>query len=232
MDNSHDVLISLLSEALDKAKYSRDANASLLQQYAIAMSSMLKQVHEYKARHVSDVSAWHRSYRAQLAEARTENERLREQMWNMQEHAGRIMGFLRDYRAKYDACPDRHERRVELIALRQEVRFWKRMAMPELPEDDAMWSDDDDIIDAAEKERLRELEKQAAAAEEQLADEDAAAAAAAVAAADDGNMLVNLDASGSQHAGGMPMQREDSTVVQPPSRPASAASSTGSSGQN
>jgi hypothetical protein len=220
------VLISLLSEALDKAKYSRDANAALLQRYAISMSEMLKQLHEYKARHVADVSAWHRSYRAQLAEERAENAKLREQIWSMQEHSGRLMDFLRDFRGKLDASAESHERRVAVVALRQEVRFWKRLAMPEIPDDDSLWSNDDDIVDPAEKARLGELEKQAAAVEEQLADEDAIAAAMAAAAAGDEeeeeeeNMLVSRDAQQQQQQ------------QQQHQRPGSSASSTGSTGHN
>jgi len=84
-----DTLISILSEALEKAKFSRDANAALLTQYASVLTTMLKQFHDYKAKHVADVAAWHRSYRAQLAEARAENSRLREQIWEMQARAGR-----------------------------------------------------------------------------------------------------------------------------------------------
>ena len=65
-----DATISVLSEALDAAKYAKDANAALLGQYAQVLAGMLKQFHEYKQKHVADVTAWHRSYRHQLAEAR------------------------------------------------------------------------------------------------------------------------------------------------------------------
>lgn len=58
-------------------------------------------------------------------------------------------------------------RRVDDRARRQELRFWKRMAMPHVPEDDPMWSDDDDLIDPAEKRRLSEVERKVA--EEALA---------------------------------------------------------------
>ena len=133
---------------------------------------MLKQFHEYKAKHVADVAAWHRSYRAQLAEARAENCRLRDQIWDMQAHAGRANEALRKFRGGYDDDRARWEQRVENKALRQEVRFWKRMAMPEVAEDDAVWSDDDDLIDEAEKRRLKRV------AEEQVAAQAAAAAAA------------------------------------------------------
>lgn len=231
-----DHLISLLSEALEKAKYSRDANAALLAQYAGVVSTMLKQFHEYKAKHVADVAAWHRSYRAQLAEARLENSRLREQIWDMQAHAGHANEALRKFRSTYDDDAARWEQRVENKALRQEVRFWKRMALPELAEDDAVWSDDDDLIDEAEKKRLKQI------AEEQAA--QAAANAAAAAGERDDNGREEAEGGMPQsipmaRLGGVPMQREESAgfggMPVPPPRPLSAnsmgsAASTGSSG--
>ncbi|RYP14713.1 hypothetical protein DL765_006183 [Monosporascus sp. GIB2] len=168
-----EALLSILTESLDRAKLSRDANFSLLTSYARVLSQLLAQFHAYKQRHVADVSAWHRSYRAQLAEARAENARLREQIWDMQEHAGRANALVREFRSRLhqgssssscrDGDADRQRRReVEERARRQELRFWRRMAMPEIPDDDPCWSDDDDLVDPAEKERLRELERKAA----------------------------------------------------------------------
>ncbi|KAJ2903544.1 hypothetical protein MKZ38_009669 [Zalerion maritima] len=166
-----DHLISLLSEALEKSRYSRDANQVLLTQYASAMSTMLKQFHEYKAKHVADVSQWHRSYREQLAEARLENARLREQIWEMQEHAGKCNALVREFRRKHDESPAAWERRSDSVARRQELRFWKRMAFKDLVSDEegldeGIWSDDDDIVDKVEKERQKEMERKVA--EEQL----------------------------------------------------------------
>ncbi|KAK0726964.1 hypothetical protein B0T26DRAFT_611277, partial [Lasiosphaeria miniovina] len=162
-----DLLVSALTEALEKVRFSRDANAALLSQYATVVSTMLKQFHDYKARYVADVAAWHRSYRAQLAEARAENSRLREQIWEMQAHAGAANETVRCFRAKYDEDVSRWERRVDARAARQELRFWKRMAMPHLPGDDPYWSDDDDLIDPAEKVRLEDIKR--TMAEQQLA---------------------------------------------------------------
>ncbi|TDZ41330.1 hypothetical protein CTRI78_v009722 [Colletotrichum trifolii] len=216
-----DTLISILSESLEKAKYSRDANATLLTQYATVVASMLKQFHEYKAKHVTDVTAWHRSYRSQLAEARAENSRLREQIWDMQERAGKANELLRTFRRKYDEDETRWDRRVEEVAARQELRFWKRMAMPEVGDDDPCWSDDDDVIDTAEKERLKELEKRAA--QEQLANSQQM-----------GDEYSRPQSPENNTLGGVPMQRDlgipMGTPVPPP-RPSSATSSTGSSGQ-
>ena len=154
-----DATISVLSEALETTTYAKDANAALLGQYAHVLAGMLKQFHEYKQKHVADVAAWHRSYRHQLAEARAENSRLRDQIWQMQERAGRANASLRAFRAAYDENPTRWDRRVADKALRQELRFWKRMAMPSVADDDlAYWSDDDDLVDPVEKVRLYELE--------------------------------------------------------------------------
>ncbi|KAI9150414.1 hypothetical protein HJFPF1_10180 [Paramyrothecium foliicola] len=215
-----DSLLSLLTESLEKAKYSRDSNAQLLSQYANALALMLKQFHEYKAKHVADVAAWHRSYRAQLDEARRENCRLREQIWEMQAHAARANDSLRHFRRCHDEDEARWARRVDDKALRQELRFWKRMAMPELDDDDPYWSDDDDIIDPAEKDRLRDLEHRAA--QEQLADSTT----------DDSDGQPNPMGPDSL-VGGIAMQRENAIgqpMPMPPPRPLSAASSTGSTG--
>ncbi|KAG5954796.1 hypothetical protein E4U58_007469 [Claviceps cyperi] len=156
-----DSLVSVLSESLEKSNFSRDANAALLSRYASALALILKQFHEYKGKHVSDVALWHRSYRSQLDEARQENSRLREQIWEMRTHASRANESLRKFRRKYYEDERRWDHKVENTALRQELRFWKRMAMPELEEDDPYWSGDDDVIDSAEKVRLREMEERA-----------------------------------------------------------------------
>ncbi|CAK7238683.1 MAG: hypothetical protein STHCBS139747_000101 [Sporothrix thermara] len=156
-ESNMDATISVLSEALETTTYAKDANAALLGQYAHVLAGMLKQFHEYKQKHVADVAAWHRSYRHQLAEARAENSRLRDQIWQMQERAGRANASLRAFRAAYDENPTRWDRRVADKALRQELRFWKRMAMPSVADDDlAYWSDDDDLVDPVEKKQYEQ----------------------------------------------------------------------------
>lgn len=211
-----------MSEALEKANHSRDANASLLSHYANALALMLKQFHDYKAMHVADVATWHRSYRAQLDEARRENSRLREQIWEMQTHAGLANESLRRFRRRYDEDEARWARRVDDTAVHQELRFWKRVAMPELDDDDACWSADD-IVDSAEKARQSDLAH--AAAQEQLLDGHVADEAAP---AEDLPMLHMA------MMGGTAMQREAGggrPAPVPPPRLPSAASSTGSTGQ-
>lgn len=218
-----DTTISLLTELFERAKFSRDEYRTLSTHYASVIAAMLKQLHDYKQKHVADVASWHRSYRAQLAEERAENTRLREQIWEMQAHAGKANENLRQFRSKYDEDGARWERRIDMKAMRQELRFWKRMAMPEMPDDDPYWSDDDDLVDNMEKLRLQEMERKAA--EEALA---------GVGAMDQSMEGPGQDSTlGTQQMGGVAMQREDSLGVGMPvlpPRPSSAAS-TGSSGQ-
>ncbi|OTA90373.1 hypothetical protein M434DRAFT_398006 [Hypoxylon sp. CO27-5] len=222
-----EALVSILTESLDRAKLSRDANFALLTNYARVLSTILNQFHAYKQKHIADVSAWHRSYRAQLAEARAENSRLREQIWEMQEHAGRANQMLREFRKKYDENEERWEKRVEDKARRQEIRFWKRMAMPEVAEtEDGYWSDDDDLVDPVEKERLKEVERK-------VAEQALAGVGSTSSQSEDSE-----GEGGESHAisagmlGGVPMDRDGGMggiMPVPPPRPSSAGS-TGSTG--
>ncbi|KAG8168386.1 hypothetical protein KVR01_001135 [Diaporthe batatas] len=218
-----DTTISLLTELFERAKFSRDEYRALSTHYASVIAAMLKQLHDYKQKHVADVASWHRSYRAQLAEERAENMRLREQIWEMQAHAGKANENLRQFRSKYDEDGARWERRVDMKAIRQEMRFWKRMAMPEMPDDDPYWSDDDDLVDHMEKLRLQEMERKAA--------EEALAGVGAMEQSMDGQGQEST--LGAQQMGGVAMQREDSLGVGMPALPPrpSSAASTGSSGQ-
>ncbi|KAI1655534.1 hypothetical protein F4813DRAFT_367331 [Daldinia decipiens] len=224
-----EALVSILTESLDRAKLSRDANFSLLTSYARVLANILSQFHAYKQKHIADVSAWHRSYRAQLAEARAENSRLREQMWEMQEHAGRANQMLREFRKKYDENEERWEKRVDDKARRQEIRFWKRMAMPEVAEsEEGYWSDDDDLVDPVEKERLKEVERKVA--EQALAGVGSTSSQGEDSEGEGGEPRA-LSAS---MIGGVAMDRDGSDIARiipvPPPRPASTGS-TGSIGQ-
>ncbi|KAI1136227.1 hypothetical protein F5Y05DRAFT_392011 [Hypoxylon sp. FL0543] len=221
-----EALVSILTESLDRAKLSRDANFSLLTNYARVLSTILNQFHAYKQKHIADVSAWHRSYRAQLAEARAENSRLREQIWEMQEHAGRANQMLREFRKKYDENEERWERRVDDKARRQEIRFWKRMAMPEVAEtEDGYWSDDDDLVDPVEKERLKEVERKVA--EQALAGVGSTSSQSEDSEGEGGES----HAISASMLGGVAMDRDGGImpVPVPPPRPSSAGS-TGSTG--
>lgn len=220
-----DTTISLLTELFERAKFSRDEYRNLSTQYATVLSAMLKQFHDYKQKHVVDVAAWHRSYRAQLAEERAENTRLREQIWEMQAHAGKANESLRQFRTRYDEDETRWEKRVDMKAIRQELRFWKRMAMPELPDDDPYWSDDDDLVDSMEKLRLQELERK-------LAEEALAGMGGMDQSGQEQDLTQGMQMHQMNMMGGIPMQRDDSGAIPVlPPRPSSAAS-TGSSGQS
>ncbi|KAK8092054.1 hypothetical protein PG997_002415 [Apiospora hydei] len=225
-ESNLDTIISVLTEALDRAKTSRDANYQLLTAYARVLSTLLQHFHAYKQKHIADVSAWHHSYRAQLAEARAENSRLREQIWEMQEHAGRANAMLRQFRKQYDEDENRKERRVEARARRQEVRFWKRLAMPDVADDDLdAWSDDDDLVDPVEKERLREVERKQA---------EQAAAGLGSSSSQQGEDSEGEEGGIPGHhpgmgggLGGVAMERELSSMPTPPPRPASTGSTGG-----
>ncbi|OTB02797.1 hypothetical protein M426DRAFT_264246 [Hypoxylon sp. CI-4A] len=219
-----EALVSILTESLDRAKLSRDSNFALLTNYARVLSTILTQFHVYKQKHIADVSAWHRSYRAQLAEARAENSHLREQIWEMQEHAGRANQMLREFRKKYDENEERWENRVEDKARRQEIRFWKRMAMPEVADtENGYWSDDDDLVDPVEKERLKEVERK-------VAEQALAGVGSTSSQSEDSE-----GEGGEPHAittgmmGGVAMGRDGGIMPVPPPRPSSTGS-TGSTG--
>jgi hypothetical protein len=219
-------MLSILTESLDRAKQSRDANFTLLATYAKVFESMINQFHVYKQKHVSDVAAWHRSYRSQLAETRAENCRLREQMWEMQEHANRANDLLRDFRKKFDEDETRWDKRVRERAQKQELRFWKRMAMPEVDENGAYWSDDDDIVDPAEKERLKKVEREVA--EQALA--GLGSSSSQHSEDSEGEAGESHSLSGIIGAVAMERDRDGGSMPTPPSRPASTGSTGGRSG--
>ncbi|CAJ2503163.1 Uu.00g105570.m01.CDS01 [Anthostomella pinea] len=213
-----EAMLSILSESLDRAKLSRDANFSLIASYAKVFESIIMQFHAYKQKHIADVSAWHRSYRSQLAEARAENSRLREQMWDVQEHASHANQTLREFRKKYDENEARWQKRVDEKARKQELRFWKRMAMPELADtEEGYWSDDDDLVDPVEKERLKEVERKVA--EQALAGVGSASSQQSEDSEGDGVEPHSL----SGIVGGVAMERDGSSMSVmpvPPPRPA------------
>ncbi|KAI1283866.1 hypothetical protein F5Y07DRAFT_90540 [Xylaria sp. FL0933] len=222
-----EAMLSVLTESLDRAKQSRDANFTLLATYAKVFEGIINQFHGYKQKHVADVAAWHRSYRAQLAEARAENCRLREQMWEVQEHASRANDLLREFRRKFDEDQTRWDKRVREKATRQELRFWKRMAMPEVDENEVdFWSDDDDLVDPVEKERLKKVEREVA--EQALAGLGSASSQQS----EDSEGEAGEPPSLSGIIGGVAMERDrdGGTMPTPPPRPASTGSTGGQSG--
>ena len=118
------------------------------------MDSTLEGLHEFRAREDARTLAWHRSYRDQLAEERKVNLDLNNHILTMQEHAAKAMEYLRKAQRLHDDSPEWQELHIQNDALRKEIRYWKRMAMPLVPDDSDFWSDDDDLIDPEEKKRL------------------------------------------------------------------------------
>lgn len=220
-----EAMLSILSESLDRATQSRDANFTLLATYAKVFEGVINQFHVYKQKHVADVAAWHRSYRAQLAEARAENCRLREQIWEVQEHASHANNLLRDFRKKFDEDEARWDKRVHDKATKQELRFWKRMAMPEIDEnEEGFWSDDDDLVDPVEKERLKNVEREVA--EQALAGMGSASSQQS----EDSEGEAGEPHPLSGMMGGVAMERGRDSIPTPPPRPPSTGSTGGQSG--
>ena len=156
---------SELRKALEKSEYNKKENWKLACHGANILADLHEKIHRFKEQHESDTLAWHKNYRKQLTDEREENLNLRNQINDMKAAAARANGHLRDMRRYLDDHDEMNELRIQNIALRQEKRFWKRIAMPLIPDDDSVWSDDDDLIDPEEKKRLAEVEAQKAEAE-------------------------------------------------------------------
>lgn len=149
---------SELRKALEKSDYDKKENFKLACHGANILADITEKMHVYKQQHEADTLAWHRNYRQQLTEEREENLKLRNQINDMIASAARANGHLRDMRRYLTDHDELNELRIQNVALRQGRRFWKRMAMPLIPDDDSEWSDDDDLIDPEEKKRLAALE--------------------------------------------------------------------------
>jgi hypothetical protein len=170
-----EVQVAELEKKLEQAKHEAKEYYDIAYAYAKTMATMLQQLHAFKAKTVADMCAWHSSYRNQLAAERAENLELRCRITDMQASAARGLEAMRKFRAAWDGSPAYWEYRTENINLRQQVRSWKRMAMPYMPDDDSEFSDDDDLIDPEEKKRL--AKEGMARCEAKLADKAAAAEA-------------------------------------------------------
>lgn len=123
------------------------------------MGKIRELVASYKETTARDFLAWHRSYREQLAQEREENLKLRLQIDDMQASARR----LNDHHIGIRRCLDRGDvwgnLESEAKGWRHEARFWKRLALKELSEDDEIFSDDDDLTDL-EKKKFEERKAQ------------------------------------------------------------------------
>jgi hypothetical protein len=158
--------ISELRKKLDKSEHDRIENWKLVVHGCNILSDILEKMHKFKEQHEKDTLAWHKNYRQQLATEREENLNLRNQIIDMKAAACRANEHLRGMRRYLTDHDERTELRIQNIALRQEKRSWKRMALKHLPDDDSEFSDDDDIIDPEEKKRVA-AEAAAKAAQQQ-----------------------------------------------------------------
>jgi hypothetical protein len=138
---------SELRQALEKAEYDKKENWKLACHGANILADITEKMHRFKEQNESDILAWHKNYRKQLADEREENLNLRNQINDMKAAACRANEHLRQMRRFITDNDEWHELRVQNIALRQEKRFWKRLALPLLADDDSEFSDDDDLID-------------------------------------------------------------------------------------
>ncbi|KAE8441581.1 hypothetical protein EG329_004666 [Mollisiaceae sp. DMI_Dod_QoI] len=153
---------SELRKALEKSEYNAKENFKLAVHGANILLDITEKMHRFKEQHESDTLAWHKNYRKQLAEEREENLNLRNQINDMRAAACRANESLRDMR-RFIADNDHwHELEVSNHHLRTEKRFWKRLALPLIPDDDSEWSDDDDLIDPEEKKRLAAVKSEKA----------------------------------------------------------------------
>jgi hypothetical protein len=143
-----------LRQQLDKSEYNKVENWKLAVHGANILSDILEKMHKFKEQHEKDTLAWHKNYRKQLADEREENLNLRNQINDMKAAACRANEHLRGLRRWLTDHDELNELRIQNIALRQEKRSWKRMALPHLHDSDSEFSDDDDLIDPEEKKRL------------------------------------------------------------------------------
>ncbi|RDL39121.1 uncharacterized protein BP5553_03461 [Venustampulla echinocandica] len=144
---------SELRKALEKSENNKKENWKLAVHGAEILADIAEKMHRFKEQHEADTLAWHKNYRKQLADEREENLNLRNQINDMKAAACRANESLRQMR-RYVTDNDKwHEMKVENHHLRTEKRFWKRLALPLIPDDDSEWSDDDDLIDPEEKQR-------------------------------------------------------------------------------
>lgn len=140
--------------ALETSEKDRKENWKLAVQGANILTDITEKMHRFKEQHEVDTIIWHRNYRKQLAAEREENLNLRCQINDMKSAACRANETLRQARRFMNDNDELHELRVQNISLRQEKRYWKRLALPLISDDDPEWSDDDDLIDSEEKKRL------------------------------------------------------------------------------
>ncbi|POS85378.1 hypothetical protein EPUL_001553 [Erysiphe pulchra] len=148
---------SELRRALEETGFEKEQNWKLAVHAANILTDLMERLHKFKELHEIDTLVWHKNYRKQLATEREENLRLRCQIDDMKSAASKANQSLREMRRYITDKSEWHELKVQNCALRQEKRYWKRLALPLVPDDDSEWSDDDDLIDPEEKKRLLAL---------------------------------------------------------------------------
>lgn len=146
--------LSYLRKKYETAQIDADEYAQIALSYAKAMGEWLERIHAFKLKNTEDVSAWHTSYRDQLAHERAENLRLSNQILLMNEAAARANNAINKFKEGWSGTPRYYEEMAEKVKYRQLCRMYKRMALPELDDDDSEFSDDDDMIDPEEKKRI------------------------------------------------------------------------------
>ncbi|RKF77606.1 hypothetical protein GcC1_062014 [Golovinomyces cichoracearum] len=153
--------LSELRRALEETELERKENWKLAVYGANILADLTEKLHQFKELHEIDTLAWHKNYRTQLAAERDENLKLRCQVNDMKAAACQASKSLRDMRRFITDNNEWHELKIQNDALRKEKRYWKRLALPLIADDDSEWSDDDDLIDFEEKNRLvsRDIER-------------------------------------------------------------------------
>jgi hypothetical protein len=163
---------SELRSALEKSEFNKRENWKLAIHGAQILADISEKMHRYKEQHEKDTLAWHKNYRNQLATEREENLDLRNQINDMKAAASRANGHLRDLRKHFNDHDELQELRAQIQQYRTSARYWKRMALPLLPDDDSEFSDDDDLVDPEEKKREAEKAELIKLAAEQMRREE------------------------------------------------------------
>ncbi|KAK0108395.1 hypothetical protein ONS95_003205 [Cadophora gregata] len=125
-----------LRKALELSDFDKKENFKLAVHGASILADITEKMHRYKEQHEIDTLAWHTNYRQQLEHEREENLKLRCQIDDMKAAACRANGHLRDMRHYLTDHDELNELRVQNTQYRQERRFWKRKALPMIPDDD------------------------------------------------------------------------------------------------
>lgn len=157
-----------LRAALEKSENNSAENWRLAIYSAQIISDISEKLHKYKETHERDTLIWHKNYRSQLAHERAENLALRQQINDMKASANRANGHLRELRKWHNENDEIQELKGQVQMYRLERRYWKRMALPLLEDDDEEFSGDDDLVDEVEKMREGERSEQVRLANERM----------------------------------------------------------------